>query len=205
MVDSSSILPKDMLELILSAINTLIILIGVPIAIINLVAITRTHHLQAVSQFMQDLAATADDRRFIYREFCFAESTKPISAEAKTRADNVINFLNRVGLLIENRLLSPEMVLSICHTVIIRCWYKIGDYVRYQESLLGGRYGRRLERLVERAKAFHDIRPHQRWHPVLLDDGSGRPMIIYQTEVENGCGVIKQRFVWFIKRILRIY
>lgn len=195
---------KDTINIILSAVGTGIILIGVPIALYNLQVIRRTHHLQSVTQFMSYLSSTTKDREFIYRKFSFTEGLM-LSEEAKKCAENVINSLNQIGLLIENKLLSPELVLSICHTVIVRCWYKLEAYVKYQERLIGGRYGRRVERLANRAKAFHDIRSHQRCHQLFITDGTGQSKLIYKTSIKGGFSGCWQQIVWFIKRMFHAY
>jgi len=194
----------DSWTLVLTAISTGVVLLGVPIAIYNLRIITRTHHLQSLTKFMDDLSSTEKERLYLHREFDRNGDHSKLDRESENKIKQVINSLNRIGMLIENKVLSPESVLSISHTVIIRCFYMLEPYINYKESEIGGRYGRRIRRLDERAKRFHDIRPHQRITKIKVQNKDGS-YVIYETKIKSGCSGIMQRVVWRIKYILHIY
>lgn len=198
------LLSKETWTLLLTAISTGVVLLGVPIAIYNLRIITRTHHLQSLTKFMDDLSSTEKERLFLHRDFDRNGAHSSLDYDTEDKIKKVINSLNRIGMLIENKVLSPESVLSISHTVIIRCFYMLEPYIDYKEGQIGGRYGRRIKRLDERAKQFHDIRPHQRINKIKVQNSAGS-YVIYETKVKSGVMGILLRVIWRIKYILHIY
>ena len=113
--------------------------------------------------------------------------------------------MNRIGLLIDSKVLNPELVFSICHTVIIRCWFKLEPYITFHEEMLGARYGRRIKKLAKRAQRFHDVRPFQRKKAIKLYDASGRQFIVYQTKQPRGIIGIITRIKWFLIYHLHLY
>lgn len=197
-------LSNESLTLLLTTISTGVILLGVPIAIYNLRVISRTHHLQSLSKFMDDLSSTEVERLYLYRDFDRKSDYDSLDKESGAKVKKVINSLNRIAMLIENKLLSPESVLSISHTVIIRCFYMLEPYILYQEEKIGGRYARRIRRLDERAKKFHDIRPHQRINKIKIQNTNGSH-VIYETDIRSGVKGIVQRLMWKIKYLLHVY
>ena len=205
MIDWLASISKESWTLLCTGLGTAIVLIGVPIAVINLKLIRRTFQLEAVSRFMDELTETSDERRYVYTKFKREADFSRLDLESVNKVERVINTLNKIGLLIENDMLSPELVLSISHTVIIRCWYKIELYIKYREGVLGGRYGKRIERLYARACRFHDIRPHQRINPIKIDCESGENIIIYRTTVFDGTRGLLQDTSWGIRRLFRLY
>lgn len=90
--------------------------------------------------------------------------------------------------------------------MIIRCWYKLENYVNYHEARIGGRYGRRLIRLAARAKNYHDIHPQHRQTKIKIYQGSEKPEVtIYETKIKKGLNGILQRINWNIRRFFGIY
>jgi len=202
----SSLTPEE-LTAIFTGISTLIIIIGAIVAIINLRVIAKTQILDSVREFLEELKDTAEDRGFLFNKFNFS-SQKPeeIPPETEKRIQNVVNSLNRIGFLLENRLLSSRLVFSICHPMIIKCCHKLKEYVRYRESRVGGRYGRRLDRLDIRAKTFHDANPQHRTSAIKFYPGPGKePIIIYQTTIKKGLDGLKQKINWNIRRLFSVY
>lgn len=192
---------------ILTFINTLIVAIGIIIALKELRVISKTQQIEALREFLRDLNDTEEDRKFLYEEFEFSMgSPKPLQPEEERRVQNIINCFNRIGLLIENGLLSPRLVFSICHTEIIRCVFKLKEYMEYRESRIGSRYGRRLLRLDRRAKIYHDINPQHRKTKIMIDPGPGKtPYVIYETKLEKGLKGVKQKIIWAIRRYFHVY
>ncbi len=127
---------------IFTAIYTLVVMLGTGIAVQSLRAIRRIQQAEAVNIFFEDLAKTAEDRRFVYQELPHIPIEQELSLEQKQKVENVINYLNRMGFLIDNKMFPAHLVLSICHTMIIRCYHIIELRVKHQESRIGGRYGR---------------------------------------------------------------
>ena len=187
-------------------INTLAIIVSTIIAVINLRALIKTQYLESVQELFKYLADTAEDREFVIKEFSFSPEEPKLQPDIKRKVENVINSLNRIGLLLESKLLPPKYVFGICHGQIIRCWYKLKDYAQYKESRIGERYGRRLARLATRAKMYHDINPQHRVTKIKIDPGPGQePFIVYETTIKKGFGGIKQKICWNIRRLFRLY
>ena len=189
---------------ILATITTIVVCTGIPLALLNLRKISHTHHLQALNSFYSDLASSEEERRYLFREF---DRTKPIDKlvrEDEKTIEIVINTLNRIGLLVEQKILAPELVFSICHTVIIRCWHQLEPYVTARELRDGARYARRVRRLDERAKKFHDSRPHQRVTEIRINNGKTQVLVYKTAKIQNHlCS-----FEWLersIRYYLRIY
>lgn len=188
-----------------TGISTFVIVIGVIIALVNLRIIANTQHLEAIGEFLKDWADASDDRKFILQDFNFSPENE-LPHETEKKAQNVINCLNRVGLLLDNRLLSSHLVFSICHTQIIRCWYKLEAYVKYHESRIGGRYGRRLEHLFIRAKKYHDISSQHRITKIKIDPGFNKDsFVIYETTIDKGWSGSIQKINWWLRKLFNIF
>lgn len=190
---------------IFTGISAFVIVCGSGLAYINLRVVVKTHRLESVQEFLKDYEEASEGRRFVIYDFDFS-ADQELSPEIERRVQNVINSFNRIGLLLEDGLLSPQLVFGICHTQLIRCWYRLEPYIRYHEGRIGGRYGRRIERLSVRAKKFHDARPQHRVTVIKIDPGVGKePFIIYQTHIHKGVAAVKQRALWWIQRLLDLY
>ena len=193
-------------DTVLDILKTLVIVIGTIIAVFNLRIIAKRQQLESVREFLKDLLDTSEDRKFVIRDFDFSLHSPPLSEELEKKVRNVINLLNRIGLLIESNLLPPKIVFGLSHTLIIRCWYKLHDYITFQESRIGGRYGRRIERMALRAKLYQDINPYHRATKIRIDLNHGRePTVIYETSINSGLKGLWQRIIWFLRRIFRVY
>lgn len=187
-------------------INALVIFIGSIIAVNNLRVIAKMQRLESIREFFKDLADTVEDRKFVIQKFNSSSKKLKLTPGTERKIQNVVNFLNRVGLLLEKGLLSPQLVFGIFYTGIIRCCYKLESYRKYHESRIGGRYGRRIGRLAKRAERYHDSNPQYRVTKIKIDPGSGKePFIVYQTTIEKGLDGIKQKISWIIRRFFRIY
>ncbi len=204
--DTSKPFVYEELSTIFLGITTIIIFLGTIIAIRNLRVIRKTQSLESVLAFLNDSANVSEDRRFLLREFNFMLNKPKLSEENEKRVKNVINSFNRIGLLIENRLLPSKFVLSIHHSQIIRCWYKLEDYISYNENLIGGRYGRRIARLVTKAKRYHDSNKKHRVTQIKIYSIKGKePFLIYETNIRTGLHGLFQKLVWMLRRVFKIY
>ena len=172
------------------------------IALHSLSVISKTHQLEALAHFLDRLTDTADDRKFIFEEIIFENDSYVLNKEDEQKLQNVVNFLNQVGLLLDNKLLSSKLVLSLSHTVIIRCCYIVIPYTKHREEMLGGRYGRRLEKLQSRAQRYHDANPKHRNTAIKLPKPE---MIIYKTDIQKGFRGLPQQLNWAVIRALSLY
>lgn len=189
--------------------STLIISLGLVIALYNLRLLIRSQTMQSASQFLDFLESCKSDRHIIYNEFVFDPNhPEELPQEHREAAERVIDSLNRIAMFIENKLLKPEFVFSLCHTVVIRCWFKLEPYAAYKEQQIGGRYARRVKRLDVRAKSFHDIRPHQRITSIKIQTPQSEkntPIVIYKTNKLTGVSGFFQRLFWRIQYVFKIY
>lgn len=204
MIDCLLLLNADGWTALFTALGFFVVLIGTIIALKNLVIIRRTHELQAFESFDKELQSSAKDRKFLF-QYSFPPDIGTIPTEDVQRLENVVNLLNRVGLLIENHIIPPRFVFGMTHTVIIRCCYKLKEFLQYQENRIGGRYGRRLFNLDKRAKRYHDIRPIHRKTKIRLLEGSCGSTTIYETARKQGCRGILQQTEWFIRDIFKLF
>ena len=192
-------------QVLFSFLSVLTVIIGTSLAIRNLQVIRQTHELEAFTMFTNELEATADERLFVY-QYHFPDSLEKISSDDFRQIENVVNFLNRIGLLIEQRILPPKFVFGVTHTVILRSVFKLRKFMRLQEQRIGGRYGRRLLRINDRAKMYHDVRPQHRRTVVKLYTGEKiGDTVVYETEFKNGWAGILQRASWSIRDLLNLY
>lgn len=189
---------------IFTALGFFVILIGTIITLRNLAIIRRTHELQAFESFIDELQCCAEDRKFLF-QYSFPANLTAIPPSDIQRLENVVNFLNRIGLLLEKNILPPRFVFGMTHTVIIRCCYKLRDFLQYQETRIGGRYGRRLFQLDERAKRYHDIRAVHRKTIISIFEGSRGSTVIYETAQKRGWRRSPQQALWYLKDFLNIF
>ena len=125
-------IPNDTWSLILTAISTLIVFFGVPVALANLRIISRAYRLESLSKFLDELSASEQDRIFLFNEFERKDDYSDLDEASEEKIKNVVNTLNRIAMLIENGVVSPSSVFGICHTLIIRCSYKLELYMKYK-------------------------------------------------------------------------
>jgi len=180
------------------ALQTLVFIIGAILALRNLKIISKTHKLGAIEKFINDLSKFEKDREFLYQKFNF-DVTKLLSNEEERRIKNVINSINRISMLIDNNLISAEIVFAMCHTMLIRSEYRLSPYIINKESQLGGRYGRRIIKLAKRAKQYHDSNSHHRISCIKLHNGTTN-IEIYKTEFQAGFLTKRaQKLEWWMR------
>ena len=190
---------------IFSGVSATFVSLGGVIAIRSLLIGTRSQRAQAVKSFLEDLGRTSEQRRFVFQEFPRQDDYNGFPLENERKVREVINALTQIAFLIDGRLLPASLALSLCHSVVIRSWYKVELYTAYYERKTGGRYGSRIRLLASRAQRFHDAWPNQRLHPILLDDGKGNSTKVYQTDVKWGLLGAIQRIEWLLRRWLGQY
>lgn len=196
--------PKP-IAFLLNNLTPIILSVGVPIALLNLRTIARNQKLTAINRFNDELDETADDRRYIFQEFPLQDDYGSLERKQYQHAMRVINLFNKTAYLMEKKILPAEAVLTLSHTVIIRSWYVLERFVKYHESRIGGRYGRRVERLAKRARRYHDIRPLQR-SAIRLDRGEKTlSVVVYETRLQRGVRGWLQRTGWCFRNMMKLY
>jgi len=99
-----------------------------------------------------------------------------------------------------------KQIFHTCHSVFIRCWYKLKPYAKYQEQMIGSRYARRVALLDKRAKLYHDIYPQHRITKIKFYQSSqDKSIVIYETKFKKGWMGFLQRISRFFRRIFQIY
>ena len=194
-------------SLIISIITGVIVLTGALIAVRNLRIIANANRLSAYEAFTKRWSDIHAERLWILEEFDFDPDFPPtLDSEIGQKLRKVINGLNEIGLLIDQRILPPRYVLSLCYSDFVRLYYHLQGYLEYRENELGVRYGRRLERMAQRARNYHDARPHNRVHPIRVRvRGSSKYTTIYKTYKKSGIFSIWQRLSWASRRIFGFY
>jgi len=191
---------------VFSLIGSIAAAIALFFAIPHLKVIRKTQQMEGTLSFLELTRAGREDRKFVYTELPtdLAKIREMSEADCK-RTEKVVASLNDVGLLLDQGAISKKAFFSVYHTMIIRLTYKLQPYIRYHESRIGGRYGRRLEKLARRAKLYHDIHPKHRKTVILLDSGGDTPDVVYKTGMGKGLGRLLRRKKWFFRRRLRLY
>jgi len=199
-----SMLKPEEWQAVFDALGFFVVLVGTVLALRNLQVIKQTHELEAFNMFVEDLQLSRSDREFVYK-YRFPNNIENIPTEDLQRIENVVNFLNRIGLLIEQGILPPKFVFGMTHTVIIRLVFKLRPFLVFQEQRIGGRYGRRLLRIEKRAKMYHDVRPQHRRTVIKLYEGQGRSIVVYETEFKSGWAGVFQKINWLVRDLFNIY
>ncbi|MFT3784910.1 MAG: hypothetical protein QM770_01930 [Tepidisphaeraceae bacterium] len=187
-------------------VGAICVMIGVVYGSLSLRAMVRTNELSAAIRFLDEVASTVPDRNAIMQEIDLFDDLAKLRREDEAAVQRVLNFFNRVALLMDKKLLPPKFVMSIFHTAIIRCCYVLQPYIEFQESRIGGRYGRKLVQLMHRAQLYHDCDPRHRVTKVkLFKKGLRNGEVIYETKRHPGLTGAWQRVYWFYIRVLRRY
>jgi hypothetical protein len=192
---------------VVSITTGVIVLAGAVIAIRNLSIIAKANRLSAYEAFTKRWEAVHAARLFVLESFDFDPDSPPtLDSEIGLKLRDVINGFNEIGLLIDRGILPVQYVLSLCYSDFIRCHYRLQPYLEYREGELGVRYGRRLAKMAQRARNYHDARSHNRSRPVKVRArGSSKYITIYETYIKTGLPGISQRPLWLARRVFKIY
>lgn len=193
------------LNVLISLSSLIIVTIGIFIAIKNIKIIAKTQKLEVINSFLDELRENESAREFLFKEYKFVTLDK-MDRKSICEVEKVINSLNRICLLLDNKLINAEIILGLCHTMIIRCEYKLRDYIKDKEKAIGGRYGRRIIRLTKKAKNFQDSYKNHRSNPVKIHKIGTNPIIVYKTIIGNSFKEkLSNHLVWFWRRLWKIY
>lgn len=197
----------DALTALFTFIGSIAVVIAMILAIPQLRVLRRNQQLESTLAFLRLMREGNEDREFVYKELPEdPKALSPLSETDRRKVERVIGSLNDVGLLLEEGAIPKKLFFGIYHTMIIRLCYKLQYYVEYHESLTGGRYGRRLERLKRRAELYHDIHPmHRKDPPIMVHSGKGKPVKVYETHKKQCFKGVMQKVIWFFRRHLHIY
>jgi hypothetical protein len=205
----------DVITVICTVISTTAVAIGVALIIPQLRTIKRTYRLEAILRFLESMKEWRELRKFIYTKFPEVDRSinlnelekfySRLSEEYHEKAQLAIGHLNDLGLLLEKKIVPKREFFGIYHTTIIRLCHLLIPYARFHEIRIGGRYGRRLERLERRAKLYHDIYPRHRKTIIKLYRGEQESKKIYSTVFYPGLKGVSQRLILLMRRIFQLY
>lgn len=123
-----------------------------------------------------------------------------LTADQKQFARYVINRINDLGQLVEDRFLPKDVFFGKHHLLVLRCCSVIEPIRRRVEMDSGGNYGQRILRIRHRATVFNDIYARHREVPVFVVIGKER-VLVYQSPEAT----ILRRLIWMVRRRLRLY
>jgi late competence protein required for DNA uptake (superfamily II DNA/RNA helicase) len=188
-------------DVIISLSSYITILIGIVIAVRNLKIIAKSQKLEVINNFINELKTNEEARKFLFQKFQFTSLDK-MNVKSINEIEKVINSLNRISLLLDNKLVEAEIIFGLCHTMIIRCEYQLKEFIKQKEIAIGGRYGRRITKLTERAKKFHDSKKYHRYNPINIYSLNNNPVEVYKTILGNTFEEkLNNHLEWFWRRL----
>lgn len=182
----------------------LVVIIGVPFSLRELRSIGRNDRFEGIKAYYDLLQESAAAREYVYNRLPQrAEQIAELSRDDVMRAEEVVNFLNKIVYLLDHNLIPKDVVFRMTHTMLIRLVHQLRPFVEWREQRLGARWGRRVLVLEERAQAYHDINPLHQNVAVNLERG-GDSTLIYQTQWHDGWRRVPQhasrRLRWWLRR-----
>ncbi len=83
----------ELTQLLFNIFETMIIFVGVIIALKHLKVISKTHKLSAIEKFTSDLSSFEADRHFIYQKFTFSDH-EVMDSDRETIKSFLVNYCN---------------------------------------------------------------------------------------------------------------
>jgi hypothetical protein len=127
-----------------------------------------------------------------------------LDSEMLRHARLVVNALNDIGQLVEERMVDQRLYFGLMHGQILRLVFLLEPFLRYEESKIGGRYGRRLLRIANRARRYHDMRSIHRTTMITVRRGA-TVHEVYRTQLRQGWRGLLQRTRWAVQFRLKRY
>lgn len=132
------------------------------------------------------------------------EQQKALQSLSQTQLDvvrHVINRLNDLGEMLEDRFIPKDVFFGKYHLLILRCCHLVEPARRHLEDHIeGGNYGQRLLRLRHRAAIYNDIMPKHRDVGVYIMNQEDR-RLIYRSPTATPW----RRAMWALRRWTRRY
>jgi hypothetical protein len=83
-------------------------------------------------------------------------------------ARQVSDAVNDLAELLDHRLLERKIFFDLFHTQIIRTYFLLDPFFRWERQRVGGRYGLRTEKIAKRCLAYHSVHPLYSSQSVIL-------------------------------------
>jgi hypothetical protein len=168
-------------NILISLSSLIVVVVGIVIALKNLKIIAKSQKFEVLDSFIKELKDNEESRKFLFKKYKF-ESLNKLDEDSIKEVEKVINSLNRISLLLDNKLIDADVIFGLCHTMIIRCEYQLRSYIKEKEAIIGGRYGMRIFKLTKRAKKFHDSYKYHRCKPLSVNLNK-ETVEIYKTDI----------------------
>jgi len=168
-------------------------------------AIAKANYLQAFESFAQRWEESKDDRWRVLESFTFDLSNPPSSDSDESQVlRRVVNSVNIAGLLVEQKLVPAQAILTLCYPDFIRLEKVLDGYLKYRSKQLGINYGQRIRRMSERAKRYHDIKHPNEIIRARINGGSYRQ--IYHTKSPSSFfGWVRSKIVNTFVKLFGLY
>lgn len=191
-------------NVIISLSSLIVVVFGIVIALKNLSIIAKSQKLEVLDSFINELKANENSRKFLFKKYKF-ETIDKLDENSVNEIEKVINSLNRISLLLDNKLIDSNVIFGLCHTMIIRCEFLLRDYISAKENIIGGRYGMRIIKLTSRAKKFHDTYKYHRSRPININLEK-ESIKIYETTLGNSFEEkLNNQLEWSWRRLWKLY
>ena len=198
-------LTTEQWNVLISFSSLVVVVIGIVIALKNLKIIAKSQKLEVLDSFINELKGNEGSRKFLFQSFKF-ESIDKLDETSTAEIEKVINSLNRICLLLDNKLIDANVIFGLCHTMIIRCEYQLRPYIQEKEKKIGGKYGRRINKLTVRAKKFHDSYKYHRTNPIKIDIHGSKSKEIYKTIIGNSFEErLNNKLEWCWRRVWKMF
>ncbi len=184
-----------------TAIATLIIFVAAILALRQLMVVARQQRFEGTIRFFDRVGQTRDARVFVFRELPQDEQGLiDLTRAQRDQVEAVVNMLNELAFLLRLGAVPKDVAFGMTHQVIIRSVYRLKPYIDFRQKREGGRYGRQLEQLDERARKFHTIHPRYSTTTIRLDTGEGEPIEIFAAPAAQGpLEAATRRLRWWLR------
>lgn len=189
-------------NLLIQAAVLLAVIIGAIVGVRQLREVANQSRFAATHAFHTILRENAELFRTVLVELTprrTVEQIEDLGPEVRARARLAVNTLNDLGQMLEERMIDGHVFFGLTHSQVIRLAYVLKPFCLWEEERIGGRFGRRLDRLDVRAKRYHDSSPLQRPTVLYIQDAGGR-VEVYRTDARNGLSGVVHRLGWWWRR-----
>jgi hypothetical protein len=181
--------------LFVAALNLLVVVVAAVFGLRQIRQIGMTQRLETAKILQQ----VRDRNNQTFSDFImrFPLLSGPEEASALTddeinQARQVSDAINDLAELLDHRLLDRRIFFDLFHTQVIRTYFILDPFLRWERQRIGGRYGLRTEKIAQRCKMYHNIHPLYSSNPVVLPrippvvaHASAKNSLVYQHTVRR--------------------
>jgi ribosomal protein S6 len=145
-----------------TAIGIFVFVVGIGIAIWQIIEARRGRNAQLVAQLYQSLRTEKSKR--ILRKIYYADPSKVKATVRKEEIERVLDDISLIGLLVHRHIFDNTLAIRVFMPWGIRCWYKLNEYIKKIREERGQYYAKNLEDFAKRCVKYqieHD--PKEQW------------------------------------------